>query len=275
MRNGRLHAASHLADICVKQAYALDDTTSLARALTCKAGIATSKGNVDEAIDGHTAASAVLAHRGDPAASAFNKLNVASLLATRGDTMAARNLLEEAIPVAQGSAWRVLIGRGISSDVCRAEGDFENSQSLAMEALALARKHNYTRMEAHVRDMLAETALEFGYAGDASINIVLALVLYARICNMQYLIPAICRLGRVLFLRGECETAHGVFTWGLEWSRRAGMVGVQAGCLVGLAELQEAAGEHDYKAWEEALSMSERTSESRLANKCRYWLSVH
>lgn len=274
IRQGRLLTASELADISVRQAHAMDDTTSLTVALTCKAGILVAQGYVGEAIDVHNAAATLYARRGELASSAFNRMQIASLLANGGETIAARNMLEEAIPVAQVTPWSTLIGRTIAFDVCRAEGDLDSAEALAFEALSLARERNYTRIEARMRDMLAEIAVERGYPDDASINIVLALLLYARIGNMQYLIPAICRLGRVLLLLGDCDTAYQVLQWALEWSHKAGMLPVQAACLVTLAELQQTVGAPDIAAWEEALRMCELTRENRLANKCRYWLSV-
>lgn len=228
-----------------------------------------------EAIDAHSAAATLYARRGDLPQSAFNKLVMAAMLADCGEAMAARNLLDEALPVVQVSPWTIVLTRSISANVSRAEGDLDNAMALAMESLALTRKHNYVRLEAHMRDLMAEIALESGHPGDASTNIVLALILYARVGNMQYLISAIARLGRVLLLRGDCaSTAYGVFNWGLEWSRKAGMMGVQAGCLAGLAELQQTAGQPNRAAWEDALRMCEETSQTRLANKCRYWLLV-
>lgn len=269
VRQGEFGKAADINDHCMEQARLLDDTGGLADAIIRRGGLATALGDVDKAIESYEAAIGLLSRRGAKSDLAHVQLNLVGSLISRGDLLAARDTYESALPSLR-SSWEILSGHCIAAELAGAEGNLEDSRAHALTARRLARARNATRMEALVYATLGDAAFasEDPLQHGATTYVVLSLAMLGRVGNVLYLMECIPRVGKLMHLLADYSTSREIYHWGLDWSRRSGMKAVQARCLIGLAELEDASGAAYVTAWTVALHASRLAGEQRMATEC-------
>ncbi|KZV86510.1 hypothetical protein EXIGLDRAFT_774549 [Exidia glandulosa HHB12029] len=270
IRQGRLLKAAQVADRCLEMARFLDDTTYISLATSCRASAAAAMGDVDDAIRMHQTSIELCRRRGESDRTYIIETNLVHLLLIRGDFAEARKVLDDAQVRSQSSLHK-LLGYSAASSVALHEGNLDDATALGLASVRLARERGAQRVEAAGYTNLGDIALAWPdpRVDDAMTAYIVALTMLGRIGNFLYLMPCIPRLGRVLHLSGDLDTARGVYEWGLDWSRRCGMKNDQARCLVGLAQLNDAVqSPQSHDTWKAALHVSRLASEKLLINEC-------
>lgn len=277
LRLGQFAKAEELANISAQQARLVDDTGVLVSSMVCRADIAVARGDINDALEFHEAAMALYKRRSDERNYSYTKLNIATLLTTRGELLAARRMLQEGtVGVRDAGTWSEMMVHCVGARVALAEGDLDQATASAHTAIALARQRQAGRMEAFMQQILGDIALERepGDILSATTSYILSLVLLGKIRNVLYLLPAIARLGRLLAINGDVGTARGVFRWALVWSNKLGMKTVRAECMVGLARLLDASSPSLQRAWEDAGRAAVAACEKRLGVECETRLAA-
>lgn len=276
LRQGEFDKAEQAVNTSAQQARILDDSAVLATSLASRADIAVARGDFDEALEFHEAATALYKRRGDNRSFAFTQLNVASLLVTRGELFAARSAMQQGAVWTQfPGSWGDTMSQSVWARLTLAEGDLEEATARAWTTIALARRGQSIRMEGLMHQVLCDVALSSDVrdTAEATTRAILSLAQFAKVGNILYMLHAIAKLAEVLAAAREPATARAVYRWALVWSKKIGMKAVQAECLAGIARLGHESATNSLQAWTTALRAARLVCHKRLEGECEAQLA--